>query len=124
MANPKKISFKVTLVVVLLLVAGGIIFIPYFFNDEFYYVNITYEGGGVEVTSSPYDLFERHVSRVTDVAATFCNRGSIQCDLSVESESTKELFSLGAGQEYGMIFPKKEHIQIIFCEAETNIIIQ
>ena len=102
-------------------IAFLVFWLPSFFADEFYYVNVVFSDGDLIVSTDPSNLFEKNVSRWTDVSATFRNNSQTECSVTVQSETLEKSFNLGSGSEYGIIIPKKEDIVISFCGVQEEI---
>ncbi|MFA6553303.1 MAG: hypothetical protein WCT27_02660 [Patescibacteria group bacterium] len=106
----------------LLMIAGLAIFwMPSLFVDEYGYVYVNYSDQSLSVTSRPDTIFEKGVSRWTDISATFKNTSQGECAVSLQSSTIQETFKLAPGLENGVIIPKKEDIVISFCGAQRTI---
>lgn len=116
-------SVLISLVTILSLgvIAFLIFWVPSFFAEEFNFVNVNFSDGALTITTDPSDLFEKKISRWTDVSATFKNNSQTECAVAVKSETLDKSFNVSPGLEYGIILPKGEDIVITFCGVQKII---
>jgi hypothetical protein len=117
----KKVLIPVFLGLLIVFGALAIFFVPSFFVDEFSYVYVNYSTNEMIITTNPNDLFEKTISRWTDVSATFKNDSQRECIVVLKSDSLNQSFNVASGSEYGVILPKGEDISILFCGAQREI---
>lgn len=120
--NKNKLILIITICIVFIgIITFSIFWLPSFFVDEFNYINISFSDNILNIVTDPSDLFEKKVSRWTDVSAIFKNSSQKKCEVIVKSETLDINFDLEAGLEYGFLFPKKEDITVSFCGVQDNI---
>lgn len=111
--------------IVILVVLGAIVFLVFwahsFFIDEYNYVYFIFSDNNLSVTTDPSNLFEKSISRWTDVSAIFRNSSQTECTVAVRSETLEQSFNVAPGSEYGIILPKKEDVSILFCGVQKII---
>ncbi len=119
----KKRNIYILILAVGLLLVGASLYywLPNLFVDEFNYVYMVYANDDMAITTDPEDLFDKSVSRWTDVSITFQNNSQEQCGVIMKSETVDKAFDIPAGNEYGAIIPKAENIAISFCGVEKLI---
>lgn len=117
----EKSSLLVLAIVVLGIIALLVYWVPSFFVDEFYYVNIVYSEKGMSITPEPVELQNASVSKWTDVSATFKNGSNSLCQVEVRSPSLTRNFALEKNAEFGLLLPKRETITISFCGVKKEI---
>ena len=117
----KSIFFTLVTILSLGAIAFLIFWLPSFFTDEFNYVNVSFSDGAITITTDPSDLFEKNVSRWTEVSATFRNNSQAECDVAVKSKTLDKSFNVAQGSEYGFIIPKGKDINISFCGIGEKI---
>ncbi|RJO58870.1 hypothetical protein C4546_04695 [Candidatus Parcubacteria bacterium] len=117
----KSILFSLITIIFFGVIAFLIFWVPSFFVEEFSYVNINFTNNILNVSTVPDDLFEKSVSRWTDVSANFRNESQNTCIVVLKSAKLDKNFNLNPGSEYGIILPKKEDIIITFCEVQKTI---
>jgi len=120
----RKQRFHIAIIITLflILITFGIIFwLPYFFVDEFCYIDISYKNNQLIISTNPENLFDKKISRWTDVQATWKNDSQKSCEVEIKSQSIQESFDLEPGLQYGLFLPKDEEISISFCDIERDI---
>ncbi len=124
MKNKKNLLICSIVVFFMVLLTLSIFWIPSFFVDEFSYIDITYTTEGLDIVTDPKDLFEKNISKWTDVSAVLKNSSQKVCNVTIKSDTVNITLSLASNLEYGVLFPKKENIIIEFCGVKKNIYIK
>ncbi|XOU94158.1 MAG: hypothetical protein ACNFW9_04910 [Candidatus Kerfeldbacteria bacterium] len=124
MKNKKNLLIGSVAVIFMGLLAFFMFWIPSFFVDEFNYIDITYTTEGLDIVTDPKDLFEKNISKWTDVSAILKNSSQEECSVAIKSDTVNITLSLDSNLEYGVLFPKKENIIIEFCGVKKDIYIK
>ncbi len=117
----KNIIFGIIGILSLVIIAFIIFWFSIFFVDEYNYVYLDYSNDDLSVVTDPSNLFNKKISKLTDVVATFKNSSQTECEVSVQSEALDITFTLKPELEYGILFPKKEDISVSFCGVKKTI---